>query len=56
MLVMMSMAIGGCLMLSRDCDGCYRKRVDCSRRFISVKMGEKVFCPDGTAHLVDGGA
>jgi hypothetical protein len=40
-------------MLSRDCDGCGRQNFDCRRRFAKVDLGEKVFCPDGTAHLVD---
>jgi hypothetical protein len=26
----------------------------CSRRYFVVEKGEKVYCPDGTAHLVDG--
>ncbi len=40
-------------MLSRACDGCYRKHVDCARRFQLVKQGEYVYCPDGTRLLVD---
>jgi hypothetical protein len=40
-------------MLSRDCDGCPNKAFDCSRRFKLVVKGGKVYCPDGTAHLVD---
>jgi hypothetical protein len=40
-------------MLSRDCDGCERQIHECKRRFEKVTLGEKVFCPDGTAHLVD---
>jgi hypothetical protein len=39
-------------MLSRDCDGCSQLKV-CSKRFRSVGKGEKVYCSDGTAHLVD---
>lgn len=39
-------------MLSRDCDGCSQLK-GCSKRFSKVKKGEKVYCPDGTAHLVD---
>lgn len=39
-------------MLSRDCDGCILLW-ECSRRFNKVVKGEKVYCPDGTAHLVD---
>jgi hypothetical protein len=26
----------------------------CSKRYNIVTKGEKVYCPDGTAHLVDG--
>jgi len=40
-------------MLSRDCDGCSRMMFECKQRFGKVNVGEKVFCPDGTAHLVD---
>jgi hypothetical protein len=40
-------------MLSRDCDGCSQQLYSCQRRFNTVKVGERVFCPDGTAHLVD---
>jgi hypothetical protein len=25
----------------------------CSRRYRKVEKGEKVYCPDGTAHLID---
>jgi hypothetical protein len=39
-------------MLSRDCDGCPQLKV-CSRRYQTVNKGEKVYCQDGTAHLVD---
>jgi len=39
-------------MLSRDCDGCSQQKL-CSNRFCKVCKGEKVYCPDGTAHLVD---
>ncbi len=39
-------------MLSRDCDGCSQLRV-CNKRYEKVTKGEKVYCPDGTAHLVD---
>ena len=44
---------GGEHMLSRDCDGCFRMNYECKRRFKAVEKGEKVYCPDGTAHLVD---
>jgi hypothetical protein len=40
-------------MLSRDCDGCSRMMLECKRRFGKASLGDKVFCPDGTAHLVD---
>ena len=39
-------------MLSRDCDGCSMQHM-CSERYRLVSKGEKVYCPDGTAHLVD---
>jgi len=39
-------------MLSRDCDGCSQMKA-CSTRYRKVGKGEKVYCPDGTAHLVD---
>jgi hypothetical protein len=39
-------------MLSRDCDGCSQMKV-CSTRYRKVGKGGKVYCPDGTAHLVD---
>jgi len=39
-------------MLSRDCDGCSQFR-ECAKRFKKAGKGEKVYCPDGTAHLVD---
>ncbi|MCW4054092.1 MAG: hypothetical protein NWE84_04125 [Candidatus Bathyarchaeota archaeon] len=39
-------------MLSRDCDGCSQMK-GCSVRYNKVGKGEKVCCPDGTAHLVD---
>ncbi|HTY74727.1 MAG TPA: hypothetical protein VMD05_04095 [Candidatus Nanoarchaeia archaeon] len=40
-------------MLSRDCDGCGRMLTECQHRFAKVSVGEKVYCPDGTRHLVD---
>ena len=40
-------------MLSRDCEGCKLQLFECKRRFAKVEVGEKVYCPDGTAHLVD---
>jgi hypothetical protein len=39
-------------MLSRDCDGCSQLK-GCSKRFNRALKGDKVYCPDGTAHLVD---
>jgi hypothetical protein len=39
-------------MLSRDCDGCSQFKA-CSKRYGKVGKGGKVYCPDGTAHLVD---
>jgi len=39
-------------LLSRDCDGCSQIK-DCRVRFGKVGKFEKVYCPDGTAHLVD---
>lgn len=39
-------------MLSRDCDGCGQLK-GCSKRFNRALRGDKVYCPDGTAHLVD---
>jgi len=42
-------------MISRDCDGCGMQR-DCSRRYRIAITGDKVYCPDGTAHLIDSGS
>ena len=39
-------------MLSRDCDGCYKLK-ECSKRYQRALKGDKVYCPDGTAHLID---
>jgi hypothetical protein len=39
-------------MLSRDCDGCSQLAV-CGKRYAKVAKGGKVYCPDGTVHLVD---
>ena len=39
-------------MLSRDCDGCSHQKA-CNKRYVKVVKAEKVYCPDGTAHLVD---
>lgn len=40
-------------MLSRDCDGCSEMRA-CSKRYTITEVFDKVYCPDGTAHLIDG--
>ncbi len=40
------------MVLSRDCDGCALLQV-CRERFKQVPKDGKVYCPDGTAHLVD---
>ena len=39
-------------MLSRDCDGCSQLK-PCKKRYKKVIKGDKVYCPDGTVHLVD---
>ena len=39
-------------MLSRDCDGCSIQK-ECCRRYKRASKGDKVYCPDGTAHLID---
>jgi oxalate decarboxylase/phosphoglucose isomerase-like protein (cupin superfamily) len=39
-------------MLSRDCDGCTMLKA-CSIRYKKTTKGDKVYCPDGTAHLID---
>ncbi|MCW4005580.1 MAG: hypothetical protein NWF04_03140 [Candidatus Bathyarchaeota archaeon] len=39
-------------MLSRDCDGCSQLKA-CSKRYRIAIKGDKVYCPDGTVHLVD---
>jgi hypothetical protein len=40
------------MVLSRDCDGCAQIR-SCGQRYVIVKKHNFVYCPDGTAHLVD---
>jgi hypothetical protein len=42
-------------MLSRDCDGCCKLK-ECSTRYKKTAVGDKVYCPDGTAHLIDNGS
>jgi hypothetical protein len=39
-------------MLSKDCGNCISMRW-CMIRYKTVVKGERVFCADGTAHLVD---
>jgi hypothetical protein len=39
-------------MLSRNCDGCSQFRA-CNKRYGKVAKGGLVYCPNGTAHLVD---
>jgi hypothetical protein len=39
-------------MLSRDCDACELQR-PCSQRYRIAVKGDKVFCPNGDAHLID---
>jgi hypothetical protein len=48
----MGLLTGDELMLSRDCDGCSQMHV-CGERYRRVTKDEKVYCPDGTVHLVD---
>ena len=40
------------MLLSRDCGGCSQKKA-CNQRYRTVHSGEKVYCPDGSVHLVD---
>ena len=39
-------------LISRDCDGCSQLK-SCKIRYEKVARGEKVYCPDGTVHLID---
>lgn len=39
-------------MLSADCEGCGQRR-QCEERYKRTEWGDKVYCPDGTAHLID---
>ena len=39
-------------MLSRDCNGCGQLKL-CRKRYDKVAEGGKVYCLDGTAHLID---
>lgn len=39
-------------MLSRNCRNCIKAK-QCRNRFIQVKKGGFVYCPDGSRHLVD---
>ena len=45
------------MVLSRDCDGCEQLQA-CQRRYDKVDgiIDRRVFCPDGTPHLVDYGS
>jgi hypothetical protein len=45
--------LGEIKMLSRDCDGCSQMK-PCMKRYERVEKEMKVYCPDGTTHLVDG--
>ena len=42
------------MVLSRNCDGC-QKMKECKIRYrlVTKEVGSKVYCEDGTAHLVD---
>ena len=39
--------------LSNCCRGCSQRRF-CETRFIQVRKGEFIYCPDGSRLLVDG--
>jgi hypothetical protein len=39
-------------MLSKHCDDCATLK-ECSKRCKKAAKGEKIYCADGTAHLVD---
>lgn len=39
-------------MLSRACISCSEK-IKCKKRFVNVRKGEFVYCPDGARQLVD---
>lgn len=39
-------------LLSRDCDGCSQHKI-CKIRFNVAEKGNKIYCPDGTVHLID---
>jgi hypothetical protein len=38
--------------LSRDCDACEQMHL-CKVRYNLAVKGDKTYCPDGTAHLID---
>lgn len=39
-------------MISRDCDACEQLYL-CKKRYEKAVKFDKIFCPDGTAHLID---
>ncbi len=41
------------VLLSRDCDGCTLQLFECTNRYKKAARGDKVYCPDGTVHLID---
>lgn len=40
-------------MLSKNCEGCELQLFECKHRFAKAQLGEKVYCPDGTVHIID---
>jgi len=40
-------------MLSKDCSGCSQMLFECKQRFERAQKGDKVYCPNGEAHLID---
>jgi hypothetical protein len=39
--------------LSKNCEGCALQQTECKKRFNKAQIWDKVYCPDGTAHLID---